>query len=59
MRRKPAALQREYDQHIQRGDDHAGEKWQAKEQLQGDRRAQYFGEVAGGDGDFAGDPQQE
>ena len=52
-----AALQRQDDQDVERGDQHAGEQRQAEEQLQRDGGAQHFGQVAGGDGDFAEHPQ--
>ncbi len=54
-----AALEREDDEDVECGDEHAGEKRQAEEKLQGDGRAQDFGQVAGGDGNFTDDPQED
>ncbi len=40
-------------QHVAAGDDHAPKDGQAEQQVQSDGRAENFGQVAGGDGDFA------
>ena len=52
-------MQRQYDKHVERGDEHAGQKRQAEQKLQCHSRAQDLGEVAGGDGDFAQHPKNE
>ena len=54
-----AALQRQNDQHIERSDQDSGEQGQPEEQFQGDGRAENFSKIAGGDGDFAENPQHE
>ena len=54
-----APLQRQNDQHVQRGDQHAGEQRQAEQEFQRDRRAQHFGKIARRDRDFAQHPQRE
>ncbi len=54
-----AALQRQNDQHVERRNHHAREQRKTEEQLQRDSRAQNFGKIARGDGDFASDPQQK
>jgi hypothetical protein len=54
-----ASLQGEDDEYVQRGDEHTGEERESEEKLQRDGRAQDFSEVAGGDGDFANDPEKD
>jgi hypothetical protein len=53
-----AALQRKDDQDVEAGDDHASEKRKTEKKLESDRGAKDFGEVAGGYGDFADDPER-
>src|SRR5712675_802678 len=56
---KAAALQSQNNQDVEGGDEHAGEQREPEKELQGDRGAEDFREVAGGDGDFANDPQHK
>src|SRR5580700_194245 len=56
---KPAALQRQDNQHVQRGDEHADEQRESEEQLQCDGRAQHLCEIARSDRNFASDPQKK
>ena len=52
-------LQEQDDQHVERGEADAPDERQAEEQVERDRRAEHLGEVAGGDGDLAEDPQDD
>ena len=52
-----AVLQEQHDQHVERGQADAPDERQAEQQVQRDGRADDFGEVAGGDGDLAEQPQ--
>ena len=54
-----AVLQKKDHQHIERGQAHPPYERESQEQVQRDRRAQHFGEVAGRDRDFAQDPEEE
>ena len=49
----------EHEQNVERGQADAPEEREAEQELQGDRRAKHLGQVAGGDGDFAKDPQDQ
>jgi len=49
----------EQQESVERGDDGAGDQRDAEQQVQRDRGADDLGEVAGDDGELAGDPQQE
>ncbi len=53
------ALKPEQQQGIPRGDQYAREQRNVKQQVEPDRGAQDFGQVAGGDGDLAEHPQRE
>ena len=50
------ALQRQQQQHVEAGDDHRPQQRDVEEQIERDRAAQHFGQVAGADGDFAQQP---
>ena len=52
-------MQRKNDQDVKRGDNHSGEQRQTEQELQGDSGTQDLGEITGGDGNFARDPQQK
>ena len=52
-----AALQRQHQENVRAGDQNAGQKRDAEKELQRDRRAQDFRQIAGGNGDFAQEPQ--
>ena len=54
-----AALQGKNEENVEPGDEHARQERQAEEQLQGDGRAQNFGEIAGGNGQFANHPKNQ
>ena len=54
-----AVLQEEHDQDVERREADAPDQRQAEQQVEGDGGAEHFGEVAGGDGDFAEDPEDE
>ena len=54
-----AVLQEEDDEDVEGGEDDAPEERQVEEQVQGDGGADDFGQVAGGDGDFAEDPEED
>lgn len=54
-----AALEGEDDQDVEAGDNHASEKGQAEKKLESNGGAENLGEVAGGDGDFADDPEDD
>ena len=54
-----AALQGENEQNVESGDENAGEKRHAKEQLQSDGGAKNFRKVTCGDGDFANHPKEQ
>ena len=49
-------LEKQHDEHVERGKDDAPDKGQLEEQVEGDGRADDFGEVARRDGHFAEDP---
>ncbi len=46
------ALQQQNQQHVQAGDEHAVEERNVEEQFQRDGRANYLGQIAGGNGDL-------
>ncbi len=50
-------LQVEHDQDVERRDRDAPGERDPEEQVEGDGRADHLGQVAGGDGDLAQDPQ--
>ena len=50
-------LDQQQQQHVAAGDQHAPENGNAEQQIQPDGRAQHFGQIAGGNGDFA-QPEQ-
>jgi hypothetical protein len=52
-------LQGKNEENIESGDEHARQEGQAEEQLQGDGRAQNFGKIAGGNGQFANHPKTQ
>ena len=52
-------LQVEHDEHVERGDRDAPGERDAEEQVERDRGADDFGQVARGDGDFAQHPERE
>ena len=54
-----AVLQEEDDEHVERGEADAPDEREAEEQVEGDGGAEDFGEVAGGDGDLAEDPEDD
>ena len=54
-----AVLQEEHDEHVERREADAPDERQAEEQVERDGGAEDFGEVAGGDGDLAEDPEDE
>src|SRR2546429_831316 len=56
---EPAALQGKNEENVESGEEHARQEGQAEEQLQGDGRAQNFGEIAGGNGQFANHPKNQ
>ena len=45
-------------QHIERGNANADQERNVEQQIQRDGRADDFGEIAGGNGDFADDPEE-
>src|SRR5262249_46355260 len=51
-------LQEENDEHVEGGDEDAGEERQSEKQLKGDGRAKDFGKIASGDGNFANKPER-
>ena len=51
--------QKKQKERVERGDQCAGQQWNAEQELQGDRGADDLGEVAGDDRQFADRPQQE
>src|SRR2546429_1767417 len=56
---EPAAWQGKNEENVESGEEHARQEGQAEEQLQGDGRAQNFGEIAGGNGQFANHPKNQ
>ena len=56
---KSLVLHVQHDQYVEGGNDDAPWQRNAEQQVQRDRRADDFGEVAGGDRDFADHPQKE
>ncbi len=54
-----AVLQVEHDEHVERGEADAPDERQAEQQVERDGGADHFGQVAGGDGDLAEDPQND
>ena len=54
---KAFVLKQQDHQHIERGDANSPDERNAKEQIQGDGRADHFGEIARRDGQFADDPK--
>ena len=54
-----AVLQVEHDEDVEGGEADAPDERQAEEQVEGDGGADDFGEVAGGDGDLAEDPEDD
>ena len=54
-----AVLQVEDDEHVERRQADAPDERQAEQQVERDGGAEHLGEVAGGDGDFAEDPQAD
>ena len=52
-------LQEEDDEHVERREAHAPDERQAEEQVEGDGGADDLGEVAGGDGDLAEQPEHD
>ena len=53
------ALQPQQQQRVGGGEQHADEQRNVEQQVEADGRAQHFGQIAGGDGDFAEHPQRE
>ena len=53
---KAAPLQRENDQHVERGDQYAGDQRKSEQQLERDGGAKNFSEVTSGDRNFANNP---
>ena len=54
-----AVLQRQHDQHVERGEAHAPEQRKPEEQVERDRRAEHLGQVAGRDRDLAQHPEHD
>ena len=54
-----AVLQVEHEKHIGRGQAHTPEKRDSEQQLQRNGGAEHLGKIAGGNGDFADDPEHE
>ena len=52
-------LEKQDDQHVASGQRDAPDERQAEKQIEGDGRAEHFGEIAGGDGNLAEDPQPD
>ena len=53
-----AALQGQNDEDVQRGEQNAEEQRDVEEEIEGHGGSQDFGEIAGGDGEFAADPEK-
>ena len=49
----PESLKRQQQQHVAGGDDHGPENRDVEEQIDRNRAAQHFGQIAGADGQFA------
>ena len=56
---KALVLQKQDDENIERGDADAGKKRNAEKQIERDGRADDLGQIAGGDREFADDPEAE
>jgi hypothetical protein len=54
---EPVLLEVQHDEHVEGRERHADEQREAEEQVQGDRGAEHFGEVGGGDGELREQPQ--